>query len=44
MLQFVLDIDTQSKGHMDIKDLLTDERTVEPAADANNIEMEKLHC
>ena len=42
MLQFVLDVGVQSKGRMDINDLLTDERTVKRAADSRKVEMEKL--
>ncbi|KAI2509287.1 Hermes transposase DNA-binding domain [Fragilaria crotonensis] len=42
MLQFVLDVGVQSKGRMDINDLLTDERTVKRAADSRKTETEKL--
>ena len=42
MLQYVLDVGVQSKGRMDINDLLTDEKTVKRAADASKVEMETL--
>ena len=43
IFQYVLDVGVQSKGRMDINDLLlTDERTVKRAADSRKVEMEKL--
>jgi hypothetical protein len=42
MLQVVLDVGVQSKGRMDINNLLTDKRTVKRAADSRKVKMEKL--